>query len=199
MLFAYGNIFRSPYKSELLTANAQMCTRIRAGAVEYTRCCWNGSKYIARSASGFDSVSGSSKRKKRALSCPLFPFWWNRRRFALAIFFALLLTSKLDALCGENVNWILLRLQLAERSSNRMEPTERKKRSSNEERSFWRFHPDLNWGQRCCRPLPYHLAMEPSILFQCSSIIANRKRFVKPFLESFIAYCLNSIYNRLIL
>ena len=26
---------------------------------------------------------------------------------------------------------------------------------------FWRRHPDLNWGWRCCRPLPYHLAMAP--------------------------------------
>ncbi len=24
-----------------------------------------------------------------------------------------------------------------------------------------RRHPDLNWGLRCCRPLPYHLAMTP--------------------------------------
>lgn len=74
--------------------------------------------------------------------CPLFAFWWNRRRFAygnifrpplgnklpdglgsnvnpirhfvpsrfssycfaVRIFFALLLASELDALCGENVN-----------------------------------------------------------------------------------------------
>ena len=26
---------------------------------------------------------------------------------------------------------------------------------------FWRRHPDLNWGWRLCRPLPYHLAMAP--------------------------------------
>ena len=25
----------------------------------------------------------------------------------------------------------------------------------------WRHHPDSNWGWRCCRPLPYHLAMVP--------------------------------------
>ena len=40
--------------------------------------------------------------------------------------YALPLTSELDALCGENVNWILLRRRLAERSSNRMKPTEQK-------------------------------------------------------------------------
>ena len=27
--------------------------------------------------------------------------------------------------------------------------------------SFWRRHPDLNRGSRCCRPLPYHLAIAP--------------------------------------
>ena len=27
--------------------------------------------------------------------------------------------------------------------------------------SHWRRHPDLNWGSRCCRPLPYHLAIAP--------------------------------------
>ncbi len=26
---------------------------------------------------------------------------------------------------------------------------------------LWRRHPDLNWGWRFCRPLPYHLAMAP--------------------------------------
>ena len=25
----------------------------------------------------------------------------------------------------------------------------------------WRRHPDSDWGYRCCRPLPYHLAMPP--------------------------------------
>ena len=25
----------------------------------------------------------------------------------------------------------------------------------------WRRHPDLNWGSRCCRPMPYHLAIAP--------------------------------------
>ena len=29
------------------------------------------------------------------------------------------------------------------------------------EKRFWRRHPDLNWGSRCCRPLPYHLAIAP--------------------------------------
>ena len=24
-----------------------------------------------------------------------------------------------------------------------------------------RRHPDLNWGSRCCRPMPYHLAIAP--------------------------------------
>ena len=27
--------------------------------------------------------------------------------------------------------------------------------------SHWRRHPDLNWGSRCCRPMPYHLALAP--------------------------------------
>ena len=27
--------------------------------------------------------------------------------------------------------------------------------------SHWRRHPDLNWGSRCCRPMPYHLAIAP--------------------------------------
>ena len=27
--------------------------------------------------------------------------------------------------------------------------------------SYWRRHPDLNWGSRCCRPMPYHLAIAP--------------------------------------
>ena len=27
--------------------------------------------------------------------------------------------------------------------------------------SCWRRHPDLNWGSRCCRPMPYHLAIAP--------------------------------------
>ena len=27
--------------------------------------------------------------------------------------------------------------------------------------SHWRRHPDLNWGSRCCRPMPYHLATAP--------------------------------------
>ena len=31
--------------------------------------------------------------------------------------------------------------------------------------SFWRHHPDLNWGWGFCRPLPYHLAMMPYIIF----------------------------------
>ena len=45
-------------------------------------------------------------KKKVQYFCikPLHFLWWNRRRFALAIFFSLLLTSKLDALCGSNVN-----------------------------------------------------------------------------------------------
>ena len=29
------------------------------------------------------------------------------------------------------------------------------------EKRFWRRHPDLNWGSRCCRPMPYHLAIAP--------------------------------------
>ena len=30
--------------------------------------------------------------------------------------------------------------------------------------SHWRRHPDLNWGSRCCRPMPYHLAIAPKKL-----------------------------------
>ena len=30
--------------------------------------------------------------------------------------------------------------------------------------SYWRRHPDLNWGSRCCRPMPYHLAIAPKKL-----------------------------------
>ena len=26
---------------------------------------------------------------------------------------------------------------------------------------YWRRHPDLNRGSRCCRPMPYHLAIAP--------------------------------------
>ena len=61
-------------KASFRKADAQMCTRIRAGALEYTKFNGNVSVSIARSASGFDSVSGSSKRKKRAQKCPLFLF-----------------------------------------------------------------------------------------------------------------------------
>ena len=42
---------------------------------------------------------------------------------------------------------------------------------------FWRCHPDLNWGWRCCRPLPYRLAMAP--LFVCLNIITKLFCFVK--------------------
>ena len=37
----------------------------------------------------------------------------------------------------------------------------RKKTDSRLEPVFWRRHPDLNWGSRCCRPMPYHLAIAP--------------------------------------
>ena len=42
--------------------------------------------------------------------------------------YALPLTSELDALCGENVNRILLRQRLAEHSSNRMDRQRKEKR-----------------------------------------------------------------------
>ena len=36
---------------------------------------------------------------------------------------------------------------------------------------FWRRHPDLNWGSRLCRPVPYRLAMAPPIKFRENPII----------------------------
>ena len=38
-------------------------------------------------------------------------------------------------------------------------------------RVFWRRHPDLNWGSRLCRPVPYRLAMAPPIKFRENPII----------------------------
>ena len=46
---------------------------------------------------------------------------------------------------------------------------------------FWRRHPDSDWGQRCCRPLPYHLAMAPYFLNVW--IIAQRILLVKGFFK----------------
>ena len=63
--FASGNIFRLPYESELSTAYAQMCTRIR---VRGTRAC--------------STPMSSSHKSKRDAQGVSFTFWWNRRRFA---------------------------------------------------------------------------------------------------------------------
>ena len=41
-----------------------------------------------------------------------------------------------------------------------------KKDLSTDKSFFWRRHPDLNWGWRCCRPLPYHLAMAPYLFLK---------------------------------
>ena len=60
--FRFANIFRSPYKSELLTAYAQMCTRIRH-----------------KVPSEFNSQVKFLKKKKGVRKALLFSFWWNRR------------------------------------------------------------------------------------------------------------------------
>ena len=62
--FAKANIFRSPYESELSTAYAQMCTRIRTGTEEHTKIGWNVCANIAGSASGLNSHVESTKTKK---------------------------------------------------------------------------------------------------------------------------------------
>ena len=45
--------------------------------------------------------------------------------------------------------WIVYYIQTKKNSQNRSSV------------SHWRRHPDLNWGSRCCRPMPYHLAIAP--------------------------------------
>ena len=86
--------------------------------------------------------------------------------------FALPLTSELDALCGENVNWIPLRLRLAEPTSNHeCRPQKGKKNGipNGIPFFFWRRHPDLNWGievlQTFALPLGY------DAVFICAMIL----------------------------
>ena len=90
------------------------------------------------------------------------------------------LTSELDALCGENVNWILLRFARRTHFAQEWRIQRKEKTTLRKGVVFlWRRHPDLNWGMKLLQsfalPLGHGAVSYAYILYQ--SIIGLSRGF----------------------